>query len=211
MYILPFDNGILDIQERDMKALFAITLLCIFGTGLAVAETYPLGVEIFSGYDMPVIQDDVGAGTMFGLSVRGHVWGPFHGELFFRSTSQGDKDETLEFGGGVPNETVTYPGGTLSGFGANLLLAKSHPVSVWPYLQIGLSSNSLKPGSSVKKDETLMGWSFGGGTGINLYNHALYLDVNTNLLVMPFHDNNASRKNWQTRAGIQYFIPINMK
>ncbi len=193
-----------------MKALFAIILFCIIGASVASAETYPLGVEVFSGYDMPVLQQDVGSGTLFGLAVRGHVWGPFHGELFFRSTSQGDVDETLEFGGGT-SETITYPGGSLSGFGANLLLAKSHPVSVWPYLQLGLSSNSLKPGSSIKKDETLMGWSFGGGTGINLYNKALYLDVNTNLLVMPFHDNKASRKNWQSRVGIQYFIPINMK
>lgn len=194
-----------------MRTLFAIVLVCVIGAGVASAETYPLGVEVFSGYDMPVLQQDVGSGTIFGLAVRGHVWGPFHGELFFRSTSQGDVDETLEFGGNIPDETVTYKGGTLSGFGANLLLAKSHPVSVWPYLQLGLSTNSLAPGEDFKKDESLLGWSFGGGTGINLYNKALYLDVNTNLLVMPFHDNNASRKNWQTRVGIQYFIPINMK
>lgn len=191
-----------------MKPLFAILLFCVLGAGVALAETYPLGVEVFSGYDMPVIQDDVGSGAMFGLSVRGHVWGPFHGELFFRSTSQGDAELDTD----IPTDpTITLAGGTLTGFGLNVLLAAKEPASVWPYFLLGVSSNSHKAGGSFQEDETLTGWSFGGGTGINLYNRALYLDVNTSLLVMPFHDNEASRKNWQTRLGIQYFIPINLK
>jgi hypothetical protein len=145
---------------------------------------------------------------MFGLAVRSHVWAPFHAELFFRSTSQGDADIDTDIPG---DPGFTIAGGTLSGFGLNVLIAHPTPVSVWPYLQLGVSSNSRNPGESYQKDETLTGWSFGGGTGINLYNRALYLDLNTALLIMPFHDNEASRKDWQTRLGIQYFIPINMK
>ena len=191
-----------------MKYLIALLVFSMLGAVVASAETYPLGVELFSGYDMPVIQEDVGAGPMFGLAVRGHVWGPFHGELYFRSTSQGDAD----IDPGIPNDPgFTIAGGTLTGFGLNLLLAKSNPVSVWPYFLLGLSSNSRSPGEDFQEDESLMGWSVGGGTGINLYNRQLYLDVNATLLVMPFHDNEASRKDGQIRAGIQYFIPINMK
>ena len=191
-----------------MKYLLAIVLSCLAGAVVASAETYPLGVELFSGYDMPVIQEDVGAGTMFGLAVRGHVWAPIHAELYFRSTSQGDAEMDTD----IPSDpTITLAGGTLSGFGLNLLIAHPSPVSVWPYLLLGVSSNSRKPGESFQKDETLTGWSFGGGTGINLYHRQLYLDVNATLLVMPFHDNEASRKDGQIRAGIQYFIPINMK
>jgi hypothetical protein len=191
-----------------MKSLFAILLLCVLGAGLASAGTFPVGVKVFSGYDMPIIQDDVGKGTMFGASVRAHAWGPFHGELYFRSTSQSSVDVSTD----IPTDpTITFAGGTLSGFGLNLLIAAKGPASVWPYFLLGVSSNSRKPGESFQEDKTLTGWSFGGGTGINLYNRALYLDINTSLLLMPMDNNKASRKNWQTLVGIQYFIPIHTK
>ena len=190
-----------------MRYLFATILCGLLLATAASAEVYPLGVEVFSGYDMPVIQEDVGAGPMFGLAVRGHVWAPLHAELYFRSTSQGDAEMDTD----IPTDpTITLAGGTLSGFGLNLLIAHPTPVSIWPYFLLGVSSNSRSPGESFQEDETLTGWSFGGGTGINLYNRQLYLDVNATLLVMPFHDNEASRKEGQIRAGVQYFIPINM-
>lgn len=170
--------------------------------------TYPLGIGIHGGYDLPVIQEDVGAGPVFGVSVRGNIVGPLHGQLFFRSTSQADVEEDIDF----PNEpTLTIPGGTLSGFGLNLLLAKKEPAAVWPYFQVGVSSNTVAPGVDYKEEETLSGISGGGGLGFNLYQRKVYLDFNTSLLVMPFHDNKASRKNWQTMLGVQYFIPIKGK
>ena len=146
---------------------------------------------------------------MWALGVRGNIWSFIHGQLSVRGTSQGDVDEELEFGN--QTETITFKGGTLTGYGLTLLLAAKNPPSVWPYALIGVSSNSLKFGEGFKEDDSLIGWSFGGGTGINLYARKVYLDVNTSLLLMPFHDNKASRKNWQTLVGVQYFIPIHTK
>lgn len=187
---------------------FLSALLLTVALALPAWATYPLGIGVHGGYDMPVIQEDVGAGPVFGFSVRGNIVGPLHGQLLFRSTSQADVEEDIDF----PNEpTLTIPGGTLSGFGLNLLLAKKDPASVWPYLQVGVSSNSLAPGASYKEDESLTGMSGGFGLGFNLYQRKIYLDLNTSLLVMPFHDDKASRKNWQTMLGVQYFIPIKGK
>lgn len=184
------------------------TLVLIAGFALPGFGAYPLGVGIHGGYDMPVIQEDVGAGPVFGVSVRGNIVGPLHGQLFFRSTSQADVEEDIDF----PNEpTLTIPGGSLTGFGLNLLLAKKSPASVWPYLQLGVSTNTVSPGVDYKEEESLSGISGGGGAGFNLYQRKVYLDVSTSLLVMPFHDNKASRKNWQTMLGVQYFIPIKGK
>ncbi|NUO18531.1 hypothetical protein HUU59_03700 [bacterium] len=184
------------------------TLVLIAGFVLPGFGAYPLGVGIHGGYDMPVIQEDVGAGPVFGVSVRGNIVGPLHGQLFFRSTSQADVEEDIDF----PNEpTLTIPGGSLTGFGLNLLLAKKTPASVWPYLQLGVSTNTVSPGVDYKEEESLSGISGGGGAGFNLYQRKVYLDVSTSLLVMPFHDNKASRKNWQTMLGVQYFIPIKGK
>lgn len=187
---------------------FLSALLLTVALALPAWATYPLGIGLHGGYDMPVIQEDVGAGPVFGLSVRGNIVGPLHGQLLFRSTSQADVEEDIDFPG---EPTLTIPGGTLTGFGLNLLLAKKDPASVWPYLQVGVSSNSLAPGASYKEDESLTGMSGGFGLGFNLYQRKIYLDVNTSLLVMPFHDDNASRKNWQTMLGVQYFLPIKGK
>ncbi|MBK6765743.1 MAG: outer membrane beta-barrel protein [bacterium] len=189
-----------------MRMLTLIVLLAAFA--LPGWAAYPLGVGVHGGYDMPVIQGDVGAGPLFGISVRGNIVGPLHGQLLFRSTSQADVEEDIDFPG---EPTLTIPGGTLSGFGLNLLLAKKDPASFWPYFHLGVSSNSLSPGADFKEDESLSGISGGLGAGINLYQRKVYLDINTGLLVMRFHDNNASRKNWQTTLGVQYFIPIKGK
>jgi len=187
---------------------FLSSLLLTVTLALPAWAAYPLGIGLHGGYDMPVIQEDVGAGPVFGFSVRGNIVGPLHGQLLFRSTSQADVEEDIDFPG---EPTLTIPGGTLSGFGLNLLLAKKDPASVWPYLQVGVSSNSLAPGASYKEDESLTGMSGGFGLGFNLYQRKIYLDFNTSLLVMPFHDDNASRKNLQTMLGVQYFIPIKGK
>lgn len=189
-----------------MRMLSLVVL--VVALALPTWAAYPLGVGVHGGYDMPVIQGDVGAGPLFGISVRGNIVGPLHGQLLFRSTSQADVEEDIDFPG---EPTLTIPGGTLTGFGLNLLLAKKDPASFWPYFHLGVSSNSLAPGADFKEDESLSGISGGIGAGINLYQRKVYLDINTGLLVMPFHDNNASRKNWQTMLGVQYFIPIKGK
>jgi hypothetical protein len=189
--------------NKIVMAVFALLLLAAPGW----SGTYLLGVGLHSGYDMPVLQEDIGAGTMWGLSVRGNIVSFLHGQLIVRGTSQGDAEIELEHA----DETITFAGGTLTGFGLNLLMAKKDPAGFWPYFMLGVSSNSLSQGESFKEDESNMGWTIGGGAGINLYQRKVYLDVNTGLLVMPTHDNNASRKNWQTMIGVQYFIPIKTK
>jgi len=189
---------------RYWLVLFWCTALAV----PALAGTYPLGVGVYGGYDMPTLQEDVKGGAMWSVGVRGNVWQFVHAQLFVRGTSQGDVEEELEFGDDT--ETLTYKGGTLLGFGVNMLLARKNPAAIWPYGLLGVSSNSLTFGDDFKEDESLIGWSFGGGLGIRLYER-IYLDANTSYLVMPFHDNKASRKTWQTLVGVQYFIPIKTK
>lgn len=190
-----------------------LSLLLLFVSAVfalpAVAGTYPLGIGVHSGYDVPVLQGDVGSGMMWGIGVRGNIWKFIHGQIIVRGTSQGDKEEDLEFDN--ETETVSYKGGTLTGFGLNLLLAKKDPGNVWPYAVIGFSSNSYNFGMESKEDQSLVGWSVGGGLGINLYQKKIYLDAQTYAMVAPFHDNKASRKNWQSLIGVQYYIPIRTK
>jgi hypothetical protein len=193
-----------------MRAFFAICLSILF-VALASplhAKSYPLGVEAFLGYDMPLVQDDIGSGMMYGLSVRGHLFAFLHGQLIFRGSTQADEDKSVTpIGQGSITETLE--GGSLTGFGANLLFAGKNPARVWPYGFIGISTNNFAPGK--RDSETLFGSSWGGGLAISLYRDLVYADISTSLLVMPIEDNEASRKNWQTTVGIMYLFQIPMK
>jgi hypothetical protein len=193
-----------------MRTLLIFCLLSLFALSIpyAQAKSYPLGVEAFGGWDEPLVQDDVAGGAMFGVSVRGHIIAFLHGQLMFRSTSQGDKDVGVHpIGTASFNETLE--GGTLTGFGANLILAGRDPASIWPYGFVGLFSNNFKPGN--RDSENLFGHVWGGGVAFNLYNKLIYADVNTSLLIMSIESGNATRKNWQTMVGLMYMFQIPMK
>jgi hypothetical protein len=193
-----------------MKNLCLVCLAVLMALQIptACAETYPLGVEAFGGWDMPVIQEDIASGPLFGLSVRGHLLAFLHGQLLFSSTSQGDEDKSVTpFGEASFTETLT--GGTLTSIGARVLFAGKNPAPIWPYGFIGISTNNFAPGERDK--ETLLGTSWGGGVAFSVYRDLVYVDLSTSLLVMPIADNKASRKKWQTSLGLMYLFHIPMK
>jgi hypothetical protein len=192
---------------KVLSRLFFLSIFLIMAPA-AFCVTYPLGVELFGGFDMPLVQEDVGNGAMYGVSVRGNVVSILHAQLIFRGSSQGDKKETVT-PIGVGSLTETLQGGSLTGFGLNLLLAAKRPTTIWPYGFIGISTNNFAPGKRNK--ETLWGTSWGGGLAVSLYRNLIYADVNTSLLVMPIENNSASRKNWQTGVGLMYMFQIPMK
>ena len=193
-----------------MRTLVIVCLLTLFALSVpyAQAKSYPLGVEAFGGWDEPLVQDDIAGGTMFGLSVRGHLIAFLHAQLVFRSTSQGNQDIGIN-PIGTGSITETLEGGTLTGFGANLLLAGRDPGMVWPYAFIGIYSNNFKPGN--RDSETLFGHAWGGGLAMNLYRNLVYADVATGFLIMPIEGGEATRKNWQTTVGLMYMFQIPMR
>lgn len=192
---------------RTLSLVCLVTLLAL-QIPSTHAESYPLGVEAFGGWDMPVVQEDIASGPMFGMSVRGYLIAFLHGQLLFCSTSQGDEDKSVT-PLGESSITETLKGGTLTSLGARLLFTGKNPAPVWPYGFIGISTNKFAPGERDK--ETLFGTSWGGGLAISLYRDLVYVDLSTGLLVMPIADNKASRKNWQTSLGLMYLFHIPME
>jgi hypothetical protein len=196
--------------EDDVNILPRLSLLAIllFGIPVAFAGSYPLGVGAFGGWDMPLVQQDIGSGPMYGVALRGHIIAFLHGQLVFRASAQGDQDKTVT-PMGQSSLVATLQGGSLTGFGANLLLAGRKPAMIWPYGFIGISTNKFAPGK--RDSETFFGSSWGGGLSVSLYRKLIFADINTSLLVMPIENNSASRKNWQTGIGLVYFFQIPMK
>lgn len=138
------------MKKTMVFALLAVALL----TGVAGAAS--VGIGAFGGVGIPIIQDDTGRGTVFGVRAPVTLLPLITVEPYFLSSSGGDKDQDL---GGT---TITRTGIDVAGFGANAMLTLGGPVQFYPFAGIG--SHKLKRDGV---EETRTAYSFGLGIGIS--------------------------------------------
>jgi hypothetical protein len=139
------------MKKTMVFALLAAALL----TGVAGAAT--VGIGAFGGVGIPILQDDNGRGTEFGIRVPVSLIPLVTVEPYFLSSSGTDK--TQDLGGGV---SVTRTGIDVTGFGANAMLTMGGPLQFYPY--VGIGSHKLKRDGV---EETRTTYSFGLGIGIS--------------------------------------------
>ena len=138
-----------------MKRMWALTIaLLALSAGVATAGS--VGVGVFAGQSIPVLQDDAGDGTMFGVRVPIHLVPLLAIEPFYASTSLGDKTTTLA---GV---SYTRSGFDEKEYGANVLLSMGGPVQFFPFAGIG-QTELKRPGNDLK----LRTYDFGLGFGVS--------------------------------------------
>src|SRR5437899_2252806 len=119
------------------RVSFGWTLLAlVLAAGTAGAASVGLGG--FGGVSIPIVQDDTGRGTVFGVRAPVSLLPLLSVEPFFASSSMGDKDQR------VAGLTYTRDGGTVSAFGLNAMLggAALPGFKFFPY--VGLGSYTLK-------------------------------------------------------------------
>ena len=129
-----------------------LLLFCL--TSAVSAAKFSLGV--FGGVNIPILQEDVSNGTVFGVKGRVMVM-PFLGlEPNFVMSKYGDKDmDVLE-------QTMTRKGGDINSFGLDAVLGTFSGFSkVRFYGLVGLNSNSLKRDGIP--NQTRLGVSIGTG------------------------------------------------
>src|SRR2546426_11198987 len=119
-----------------MKRLCVLIALLALVLGVQAAGAVSVGVGAFGGVSVPLVQDDTGRGTMFGLRVPVNLVPLLAVEPYFASTSGGDKDETFVDVG------YTRSGLDVTAFGANLMLPFGSMVKFYPFAGIG--SHKLK-------------------------------------------------------------------
>lgn len=138
-----------------MKKMMVFVLLAVaLMTGVAGAAS--VGIGAFGGLSVPVVQDDTGKGTTFGVRAPVSLLPLITVEPYFLSSKGGDKEQDI---GG---STVTRTGIDVSGFGANAMLTFGGPVSLYPFAGIG--THKLKRDGL---EETRTTFSFGLGVGIS--------------------------------------------
>lgn len=177
-----------------MKRLCASIALLALLSSAGAAHALSVGVGAFGGISVPIVQDDTGQGTQFGVRVPVNLIPMVVVEPFFSSASGGDKDE--EFGG----VTQTRTGLDVTGFGANLLLPFGTGFRFYPFAGLG----SFKVKREGSEDVTKTGYNFGIGIGISPPLAGLSLDVRGELNAVV--DGDVSRKWGNATVGVSYNV-----
>jgi opacity protein-like surface antigen len=139
-----------------------------------------------------VLQDDRTQGSTWGFRLPVAVVPYLTVEPYYASGSYGDKTETTIAG------SATRDGGTVTAWGANLLILGGSPeFRFYPFAGLG-STTDARSGAA---DVTKTGYNFGAGVGFALP-MKLGLDVRGELEMIV--DGDVSRKFGNLTAGLSY-------
>ena len=176
----------------NRKSLLAALLLLALAPAAAGSATIGLGV--FGGASVPLVQDDNGSGSIFGLRAPVNLVPLITVEPYFAKTSGGDKDQDV---GGI---TYTRSGIDDTAFGANVLLTFGTGYQFYPF--VGVGSNHLKRDGL---DATQTGYDFGLGLGfkVPVANLSVAIRGALNMVTDP-GSTDTSRKWGEVTAGVSY-------
>jgi opacity protein-like surface antigen len=138
------------MRKTAILMLFVLALPCAAGAT-------SIGFGAFGGTSIPILQDDNGWGTVFGVRAPVSLLSLVTVEPYFAKISGGDKDPGIE---GTP---TTRSGLDVTGFGANVLLTFGGKIQMYPFAGIG--SYTLKRVNM--EDQTNTAYTFGLGLGIS--------------------------------------------
>jgi hypothetical protein len=135
----------------------AVVLWCVALSFIAsAASAASIGIGAFAGLTEPIVQDDNGRGTEYGVRAPISLVPMFTVEPYFLSSNAQDKEQD------IAGATFTRTGIDVSGFGANALLTMGGPLQFYPFAGVG--SHKLKRDGV---EETRTTYSFGLGLGIS--------------------------------------------
>ena len=131
-----------------------VLLLLVLAAGTASAAS--VGIGVFGGTSVPIIQDDNGNGTLFGARVPVALIPLVTIEPYYAKTAGKDKSQDID---GFP---IPYEGIDVTSFGANVLLTFGGKFQFYPFAGIG--SFKMK---RTALDESKSGYNFGLGLGLS--------------------------------------------
>ena len=170
-----------------------LLLFCL--TSAASAAKFSIGA--FGGMNMPIIQEDVGNGSVFGIKGRMMVM-PFLGlEPNFVMSKYGDKDID------VLGQPMTRNGGDITSFGLDAVLGTFGGFSkVRFYGLVGLNSNSMKRDGIP--NQTRLGVSIGTGVEFMAMD-VLSIEVRARVHSISL-EGGGGRDNVELTGGLNYYF-----
>jgi hypothetical protein len=138
-----------------MRKLFLFVLAAlVMVAGTARAASVSLGA--FGGTSIPIVQDDQGTGSLFGLRAPVQVVPLLRVEPFWSTSALGDK--TVD----VSGFSVTRTGSDVTTFGLNAMLSLGGPVTFYPF--VGLGTVKFK---RTGQDDSFTSYHMGLGLGLS--------------------------------------------
>ncbi len=180
---------------RKITYLGMAVLLLFCLTSAVSAAKFSIGA--FGGMNIPIIQEDVGNGTVFGVKGRVMVM-PFLGlEPNFVMSKYGDKDiDVLE-------QPMTRKGGDINSFGLDAVLGTFGGFSkVHFYGMAGVNTNSMKRDGIP--DQTRLGVSIGTGVEFMAMD-MLSIEVRARVHSISL-EGGGGRDNVELTGGLNYYF-----
>jgi hypothetical protein len=171
----------------------AVFLMLAFTAGTASATA--VGVEVYGGAAIPVVQDDNNTGPMFGIRVPVTLPSIFTIEGFYSRTQGGETTRNL---GGTD---FTRSGYDVNAFGANLILGQTGGAGFAFFPYAGISSNKFSRTGGI--DFNNVGFNLGLGVGFSLI-PKLWIDARAEGLMVITENDNTSRKYGNINVGVGY-------
>ena len=143
-----------------MRRIFVILGLMLLCVSLANAQAPKIGIGAFGGMNMPILQDDQGNGTVFGIKAKVKIIPVI---LFEPNMTFG------KWGEADPIEGVTLGSGSkINSFGIDAILGGSPGMAgVKPFFLVGAGIYSVK-NDDTGYDNSKFGYSAGLGIGIGV-------------------------------------------
>ncbi|MGD8605148.1 MAG: outer membrane beta-barrel protein [Candidatus Zixiibacteriota bacterium] len=179
-----------------MKRLLLVLCLLLCFSQVTHAQGPRIGVGAFGGLDFPIVQDDQGQGTVFGLRARIRALPIITVEPNIAFSKYGDPDL------GIPGVTNDLEGSKVTFYGVDGTFGAPFAGPGFRIFGIaGIGWYKVKRDQTMQ-DKTRIGYSGGLGLGFGL-TPAISLDVRGKLHVIPW-ENGGSKKSVTTVLGINY-------
>jgi hypothetical protein len=175
-----------------MKKLLCAALIVLAALP-ASAHAMSVGLGVYGGMSIPIVQEDNGQGSLYGVRVPVSLTPIVVLEPYYASTQGGNKDQ------GVSGITYTYDGIDNTSYGVNVLFAMG---MMYPFA--GLNSNHLKRSGL---DETKTGYDFGLGVGFKLPIVGLSANARGALNIVSSPASTQSSRKWgEVTVGVSYDV-----
>ena len=177
-----------------MKKLGVCSVALALFAFASTASAGGIGIGAFAGASVPLVQDDNGQGTLYGVRVPVNVIPLLTVEPYYAKTSGGDKDQ--EVGG----TTYTRSGIDLTSYGANVMLTFGTGFQMYPFAGIG-TTKSERTGL----DASSSGYNFGLGFAVSPPALKLAFHVRGEMALVKEEDATESARKWaNVTVGVSY-------
>jgi hypothetical protein len=166
VFLLPFvpqvpagpapESAAIAQEVIGMKKVLAVTLLALAMTAGA-AGAGSIGIGAFGGVNIPIVQDNNGQGSIFGVRVPVSLVPMLTVEPYYASSQLGDKEQTFA------GLNYTREGGDETAFGVNAMFTFGTGFQMYPF--VGLASYKIE--QTGTEDVSDVGYNFGLGFGFS--------------------------------------------